>query len=340
MSDKPVPESPAQISDETNKYDHESARRVKRIKEIRNERGCTLKQALAIEIKEREPVEAVSTAPEMCLDVNGTFRCTLMPGHTSEHRDVSQAGYATVSWPKVSIPLPQQDGITPGYDHFHQENEWGVCRTCAQRKAKAIRSALPQQEEPAKCATSKAPEGWFCTRLLGHEGPCAAYRSHEVCIHGVGFPGDCAECLADPPICHHPIGDKACTLFLDHEGPHISPLLGQDEPANAKEIEVWIDPRTKEPCLRCDGTGKMPPWPGSKGLVVCGICRAEMRSPSTELPPRLKHLKEVCRHAVTKFELTQALTSLAEAQKRIEELETFNLAACETVQKLEKELGR
>ncbi len=42
--------------------------------------------------------------------------------------------------------------------------------------------------------------------------------------------------------------------------------------------EVWIDPRTKEPCRRCDGTGKMPPWPGSKGLVPCGVCRAEMRS--------------------------------------------------------------
>lgn len=38
---------------------------------------------------------------------------------------------------------------------------------------------------------------------------------------------------------------------------------------------VFIDPRTKEPCRRCYGTGKMPPWPGSNGSVTCGVCRAE-----------------------------------------------------------------
>jgi hypothetical protein len=26
------------------------------------------------------------------------------------------------------------------------------------------------------CGTSKAPEGWYCTRDLGHDGPCAAKR--------------------------------------------------------------------------------------------------------------------------------------------------------------------
>lgn len=41
---------------------------------------------------------------------------------------------------------------------------------------------------------------------------------------------------------------------------------------------VYIDPRTKEPCRRCYGTGFMKPWPDSKGLVACGICRAEERS--------------------------------------------------------------
>jgi len=24
------------------------------------------------------------------------------------------------------------------------------------------------------CAQSKAPAGWYCTRALGHDGPCAA----------------------------------------------------------------------------------------------------------------------------------------------------------------------
>lgn len=45
--------------------------------------------------------------------------------------------------------------------------------------------------------------------------------------------------------------------------------------AKVESETVFIDPRTKEPCRRCYGTGKMPPWPGSKGLVHCGICREE-----------------------------------------------------------------
>lgn len=27
-----------------------------------------------------------------------------------------------------------------------------------------------------RCGTSKAPDGWYCTRDLGHDGPCAAKR--------------------------------------------------------------------------------------------------------------------------------------------------------------------
>lgn len=114
-------------------------------------------------------------------------------------------------------------------------------------------------------------------------------------------------------------GESAAYAGKRSDQEPIAPLLGQDEPKlDGEEVEVWVDPRTKEPCRRCDGTGKMPPWPGSKGLVVCGICRAEMRPTSTELPPHLEHLKEVCLHAVTKFELTQALTSLAAAQKQLD----------------------
>ncbi len=28
----------------------------------------------------------------------------------------------------------------------------------------------------ASCGTSKSPAGWACTRILGHDGPCAAKR--------------------------------------------------------------------------------------------------------------------------------------------------------------------
>lgn len=56
---------------------------------------------------------------------------------------------------------------------------------------------------------------------------------------------------------------------------HPQPNQPQSSPDGSET--VYIDPRTKEPCRRCDGTGKMPPWPESKGLVPCGVCRAEER---------------------------------------------------------------
>lgn len=51
------------------------------------------------------------------------------------------------------------------------------------------------------------------------------------------------------------------------------------------EMEIWIDPRTKEPCRRCYGTGKMPPWPGSVQSVPCGVCRAEFGLAATQSVP-------------------------------------------------------
>lgn len=68
-----------------------------------------------------------------------------------------------------------------------------------------------------------------------------------------------------------------------HTGP-CSPTLAPE--GQRADTEVWIDPRTKEPCRRCDGTGKMPPWPHSKGLVVCGVCHAEMRPLANTLSPQ------------------------------------------------------
>jgi hypothetical protein len=34
--------------------------------------------------------------------------------------------------------------------------------------------SLVPQEEFVQCGMSKAPGGWYCTRTLGHSGPCAA----------------------------------------------------------------------------------------------------------------------------------------------------------------------
>jgi hypothetical protein len=41
---------------------------------------------------------------------------------------------ATVYVESLLKTRPIKDGLTPGYDHLHEENDWGVCRICAQRK--------------------------------------------------------------------------------------------------------------------------------------------------------------------------------------------------------------
>lgn len=62
------------------------------------------------------------------------------------------------------------------------------------------------------------------------------------------------------------------------------PDMSAPLPAEEAAGTVWIDPRTQEPCKRCGGTGKMPPWPGSKGLVACGVCR-EALAPEPAVAP-------------------------------------------------------
>jgi hypothetical protein len=73
------------------------------------------------------------------------------------------------------------------------------------------------------------------------------------------------------------------------------------------DTEVWIDPRTKEPCRRCDGTGKVQPWPGSKGLVACGVCRAEMRSLPNPISPQEEPADEDSKYAAVIAEERQAI---------------------------------
>jgi hypothetical protein len=72
-------------------------------------------------------------------------------------------------------------------------------------------------------------------------------------------------------------------------GPRQAVAFTPQDDARADIAVVWIDPRTKEPCRRCSGTGKMPPWPGSKGLVACGVCREEERA----APLRVESPKEL-----------------------------------------------
>jgi hypothetical protein len=36
------------------------------------------------------------------------------------------------------------------------------------------RGTVAKRAERIVCAQSKAPEGWWCTRTLDHDGPCAA----------------------------------------------------------------------------------------------------------------------------------------------------------------------
>lgn len=40
-----------------------------------------------------------------------------------------------------------------------------------------------------QCGTSKAVPGWWCSRTVGHDGPCAARQLGYVPIHGVKRPG-------------------------------------------------------------------------------------------------------------------------------------------------------
>lgn len=58
------------------------------------------------------------------------------------------------------------------------------------------------------CATSKADRGWYCTRVKGHEGPCAA---HHVGFCGAQIPG-------------HTIEGK-CNLTCGHVGDHAINLM-------------------------------------------------------------------------------------------------------------------
>jgi len=47
-----------------------------------------------------------------------------------------------------------------------------------------------------QCDRSKAPEGWYCTRAIDHEGPCAAERisGYNHCSHDVSYKNPCELC--------------------------------------------------------------------------------------------------------------------------------------------------
>jgi hypothetical protein len=46
------------------------------------------------------------------------------------------------------------------------------------------------------CDRTKAPEGWYCTRELGHDGPCAAMQvtGYSHCSHGISYKAPCHAC--------------------------------------------------------------------------------------------------------------------------------------------------
>ena len=106
--------------------------------------------------------------------------------------------------------------------------------------------------------------------------------------------------------------------------------VGGDENIDTHKLGTCLRFANGETCIGC-GDDKNGDSVNTSTAPLLG-----QDEPIPEEPTRYWFEKQIPK---LKAELTQALTSLAEAQKRIEELETFNLAACETVQKLEKELG-
>ena len=81
------------------------------------------------------------------------------------------------------------------------------------------------------CGNTKAPIGWYCTRSLGHDGPCAA--------------------LPCTPRCNEWLGPFRCELPEGHIANHLW---------DSKKISI-VDSRpalAKETCSYCGGTGQVP----------------------------------------------------------------------------------
>ncbi len=72
---------------------------------------------------------------------------------------------------------------------------------------------------------------------------------------------------ADEPLLTKQVCQK-CAFEMTWDGWLKCPRCGGMLPKQPVEVTE----KAAEPCRECNGTGRMPPWPGSNGLVDCKLC--------------------------------------------------------------------
>jgi hypothetical protein len=156
-----------------------------------------------------------------------------------------------------------------------------ICPTCGEFCGKRYPSTF---EDPGFC--EGIGENFVLDMVWHCSQNCLDQANYEKSLPTEPSHRECSACGATIP---HP-GDSLCKArevrkqcvcghtwigtIQDENCPRCSCEFGKPQ-ANgpAPRETVWIDPRTGDACKRCGGTGKMPPWPGSNGLVACGVCR-------------------------------------------------------------------